>query len=85
MTDKTDTTTCDHIMVEEREAEGCIKCGAFAWAGPPQLPSDVMVTIMLGRYKSGKGFETVQAQGNGPHDVTGALKNAIERWEKEYG
>lgn len=51
----------------------------------PQLPNGVMVTVMLGRYKSGRGFETVQAQGEGPHDVIGALKNAIAMWEQEYG
>ena len=26
----TKTTDCDHIVIEERENEGCIKCGAFA-------------------------------------------------------
>jgi hypothetical protein len=51
----------------------------------PQVPKDVLVTVMLGKYKSGDGFQTVQAQGDNPHDVVGALKNAIARWEQEYG
>lgn len=24
-------TTCDHVLIEERERDGCQKCGAFAW------------------------------------------------------
>lgn len=30
---------CDHVIVEERESEGCIKCGAFAWPKDDEQPT----------------------------------------------
>lgn len=35
--------TCDHIMVEERESEGCIKCGAWSWAENKKIEHDILM------------------------------------------